>query len=126
MNLAVKGRIDNDEYCYGQHLGLTGMTEVVEGGGGERASFAFPKDAPKLPEEQETKWEIRCGGGGAKVSSGHPPTAWLSDRRIPGDGGGATSLAGAGWHGAGEPSPSSPRGGWPAKNLLPLGRTSAA
>lgn len=30
------------------------MTAVVEGGGGERASFAFPKDAPKVPGGQET------------------------------------------------------------------------
>lgn len=29
------------------------MMAVVEGGGGERASFTFPKDAPKLPEVQE-------------------------------------------------------------------------
>jgi len=54
VNPAIRDGIDKDEYCYGQHPGLTGMTAVVEGGGGERVSFGFPKDAPKLPEVQET------------------------------------------------------------------------
>lgn len=52
MNAAIRNSIDNDEYCYGQHPGWAGMMAVVEGGTGERASSAFPKDAPKLPEVQ--------------------------------------------------------------------------
>lgn len=52
MKSAIRDSIDNDEHCYGQHPGRAGMMAVVEGGTRERASFAFPKDAPKLPEVQ--------------------------------------------------------------------------